>query len=90
MNDFSFCTPMTRDEERLEEIRDRIKRTEDARREGLRIQMKNMKNNAERVIDYLRDLQRGKSDVTEEFKEFEAFGHSVVLMVALLKREAAE
>jgi len=65
---------------------ERLDRYEQIRREGLRLKMKHMHNDAERALEYARDMHRAGNDIAEELKEFVAFANSLLLVVGLLER----
>lgn len=67
--------------------RTRAQHTEDVRREGLRQKIKHMQNNAERAHEYLIDMTRAGSDVTEELQELDIFANGLLLIIALRRRE---
>ena len=70
-----------------DERRKRRERTENERREWLRQKINHMHDDAEDAFKYARDLIRIKADVSNEFKDMEAYAASLLLVIAMLKRE---
>ena len=58
--------------------------------EGLARNISHMHDAGERAIEYCKKLMAEGADVSEEWKQMEALGHSLVLMVAFLRKEASK
>lgn len=73
--------------ERIEHYRNReIERL----REGFRRSISHLQDDAEKMTDYCRRLIREEADVSEELNELRAGINGLLLVVALLQREAGE
>ena len=80
---FSFldkpdADPVARRRQHIEEIR----------RESFRHKLKHVANDSEQAVDYCRDLIRSGADVSEELDELICAANGLLLVAALLKREA--
>jgi hypothetical protein len=76
--------------DRMDEILARRDHYAEVLREGFRQKLKHLQNDGEQSIDYARHLIRADADVTEELKELDVFANSLLLVLALMRREIAK
>ena len=82
----NFVTDGTLD--RIIEPRSRTQHMEDIRRECFRHKIKHLSDDAECAADFCRDLMQSGADVTEELNELQIAANGLMLVAALLNREA--
>lgn len=75
---------------RVAEIRSRREHYADIVQEGLRRKIELLHKDAEHAIDYARDAVSAGRALDDEFKELEAFAHSLLLQVALIKSDVGK
>ena len=83
---FNFLTNGTLD--RADPIEQRRRHMAEIRREGFRQKIKHIADDTEQAVDYCRDLMRSGADVTEELKKMQVTANGLMLVAALLQREA--
>lgn len=81
MSDFAFL-------EEPAPVRSRQQHTEDVRRESFKHALKTLANDAERAVEYCRDLMRSGADVSDELDELETTARGLLLVALLLRRES--
>jgi hypothetical protein len=81
MSDLSFV-------DRLPEICARRQHYADVVREVLRRKIELVQNDFDEAVDRARDLMKAGGDITDELKALEGYGHSLLMVVGLLRREA--
>lgn len=83
MSDINFITDGA-----VERVCARRRHDGEVLREGFAQKAKHLQDDAERSLDYCRDMVRGRYDVTDELQELEAFANGLLLAVLLLKHQA--
>ena len=81
MSDFAFLDTPPKQRTRQEHYND-------IQRESLKRKLKHIADDSEQAVVYCRSLIRGGADVSEELDELTCTANGLLLVAALLKREA--
>lgn len=84
MSDLSFVDRI----KTFEPQRDWREHNRDVLREAFRRKVERIQNTCDEAVDYARDLMKAGGDIEDELKQLEQYGHSLVIVAALLRREA--
>lgn len=74
----------------IDDIASRREHYRDVVRECFRKRVERIQNTCDEAVDHARDLMKAGGDIEEELKQLEQYGHSLLLVVALLRREAGK